>query len=276
MKKTVFDIQDLQHISPVFKKKFFAFWGKKFLKWLSFEKVNKIHSDNCHFLGSEFTSAILADPLMDVKYKIHHEERLDTLPKEGAFITVSNHPIGSLDGIILLDIFGARRKDFKIMVNEILAKVGAMADNMILVLPNTGDNTKGNSMNINGVRTTLSWIKDGHPMGFFPAGAMSFKNKKKQVKDRPWTHSVIRLIRKVKIPVYPVFFDCQNSNFFYWLGKISWKIRTLRTPEEAFNKRGKTLNIHIGHPISPQTIQQYPDDTELADFLYRATYDSSQ
>jgi putative hemolysin len=272
MKKTVFDIHDFQEIVPIFKKRFFAFWGQKFLQWLSFEKVNTIHSNNCHFQGSDFTKAILADPMMDVKYTIHHKERLDTLPKEGAFITVSNHPIGSLDGIILLDIFGALRKDFKMMVNEILAKVGAMANNMVLVLPNTGDNTKQNSANINGVRATLGWLKEGHPMGFFPAGAMSFKCKNKQVRDRPWTESIVRLIRKAKVPVYPVFFDCQNSNFFYWLGKISWKVRTLRCPEEAFNKRGRTLDIYIGPPIAPETIQQYTNDTELADFLYRATY----
>jgi len=274
MKRTVFDIHDFQAVCPIFKKRFFAFWGKQFLKWLSFEKVNTIHSNNCHFKGPEFTSAILADPMMDVKYKIHHEERLDTLPKEGAFITVSNHPIGSLDGIILLDIFGALRRDFKMMVNEILAKVGAMADNMILVLPKTGNNTQVNSSSINGVRETLGWLKAGHPVGFFPAGAMSFKTKDKQVRDRSWAHSAIRLIRKAKAPVYPVFFDCRNSNFFYWLGKISWKIRTLRCPEEAFNKRGKTLDIYIGHPISPQTIQQYTDDTELANFLYQSTYSS--
>jgi putative hemolysin len=274
MKKTVFDLQDFQEVSPIFKKKFFAFWGKQFLKWLSFEKVNTIHSNHCHFKGPDFTSAILADPMMDVKYKIHHEERLDSLPEKGAFITISNHPIGSLDGIILIDIIASRRNDFKVMVNEILEKIGALADNWISVLPNTGNRKIANPSNTNGVRAALNWLKEGHPMGFFPAGAMSFKNKNKQVRDRPWTHSAIRLIRKAKVPVYPVFFDCQNSRFFYWLGKISWKIRTLRCPEEAFNKRGKTLDIHIGHPILPQTIQQFTDDALLADFLYQTTYNS--
>ena len=273
MKKTVFDIHDLQNVSPIFKKKFFAFWGKKLLKWLSFEKVNTIHSNNCHFLGPEFTSAILADPLMDVKYTINHEERLDSLPKEGAFITVSNHPSGSLEGIILVDIFASRRKDFKVMVNEMLEKIGALAGNWISVLPTTGDR-KGNQANISGVKASLGWLKEGHPLGLFPAGAMSFQDKNKKVKDRPWIHSAIRLIRKAKAPVYPVLFDFQNSRLFYWLGKISWKIRTLRCPEEAFNKRGRTVDIHIGRPISPETIQKYTDDAELADFLYRATYDS--
>ena len=274
MRKIVFDIEDLQAISPMFKNKMLAFWGKKFIKWFDFAKVNQIHSTHCHLRGSAFTSEMLADPMMDVKYTIHHKEQLDSLP-EGAFITVSNHPIGSLDGIILIDIFASRRKDYRVMVNEMLEKIGALADNFISVLPTKGDNSKVNPSNTGGVRACISWLKEGHPLGFFPAGAMSFKDKNKQVKDRPWTHSVIRLIRKAKVPVYPVYFDCKNSDFFYWLGKISWKIRTLRVPTEAFNKQGKTLDVYIGQPISPQTLQQYTDDAELADILYRSTYNAN-
>ena len=275
MRKNVYDIENLKSVHPIFKNSIVAFFAKQILKWISVEKVNQIHARHCHRKGAEFTSAILADPMMDVKYMIHHKKRLDALP-EGAFITVSNHPIGSLDGIMIIDIFASRRKDYKIMVNGILENIGALADNFISVKPRTTeDKTKTNASNINGVREVLGWLKDGHPVGFFPAGAMSFINKNKQVRDRPWAHSVIRLIRKAKVPVYPVFFDCQNSRFFYWLGKIHWKLRTFfRTAEEAFNKRGKTLDVYIRQPIPAEIIRQYTDDTELADFLYQATYGS--
>ena len=271
MRKIVFDIQDLQEISPIFKNKFFSFWGKKFINWLNFSKVNQIHTSHCHLRGSAYTSAMLADPIMDVKYTIHHKERLDSLP-EGAFITVSNHPIGSLDGIILVDIFASRREDYKVMVNGMLEKIGAMKNNFIAVQPITSDKKKGYLVNTGGVRATLGWLKNGHPLGFFPAGAMSFMHKNKQVRDRPWIQSVIRVIRKANVPVYPVYFGCKNSDFFYWLGKISWKIRTLRVPTEAFNKRGQTFDVYIGQPILPQTLKQYTDDTELAQFLYQTTY----
>ena len=273
MRKIVFDIEDLQEISPIFKNKFFAFWGKKFIKWFDFTKVNIIHSTHCHLRGAEFTSAMLADPIMDVKYILHHKERLVSLP-EGAFITISNHPIGSLDGIILIDIFASRRHDYRVMVNEMLEKIGALADNFISVLPTKGDNPKANQANTGGVRACISWLKEGHPLGFFPAGAMSFKDKDKQVKDRPWIQSVIRLIRKSNVPVYPIYFGCKNSDFFYWLGKISWKIRTLRVPTEAFNKQGQTFDVCVGQPILPQTLKQYTDDAELANFLYQSTYNA--
>jgi len=69
-----------------------------------------------------------------------------------------------------------------------------------------------------------------------------------------------------------VCFDFRNSAFFYLLGRISWQIRTLRVPTEAFNKRGRTADVYIGAPIPPATLHTYPDDTQLADFLYRSTY----
>jgi putative hemolysin len=94
----------------------------------------------------------------------------------------------------------------------------------------------------------------------------------KEIRDYAWTHNVVRLIRKANVPVYPVYFDFRNSRFFYILGKISWKIRTLRIPAEAFNKQGKTAHVYIGKPIPADTIQAIKDDFELAGLLYERTY----
>lgn len=269
--KPVFGLPDLQQAAPIFRRRWAAAVGRRLMKWLSIDKVNTIHAKHCHLRGAAFTSAMLADPMMDVRYRVHHPERLDTLP-EGAFITVSNHPIGSLDGIILIDLFASRRPDFRVMVNGMLERIWAMADNFISVTPKTGNQTTPNPANVNGVRIALEGLRNGHPIGFFPAGAMSFGTSHGEVLDRPWTHSVIRLIRKSGVPVYPVCFDFRNSPFFYLLGRISWQLRTLRVATEAFNKRGRTADVYVGSPISPQVIHSYTNDTDLANFLYRTTY----
>lgn len=239
---------------------------------MDMDKVNQIHANNYKLSGSAFTSAMMNDPLMDVRYEVHNKEILKQLP-EGAFITVSNHPIGSLDGIILIDIFASIRPDFRVMVNEILAHISAMEDNFISVIPKTNDTQVGNTRNINGIRLAFAQLKKGHPMGFFPAGAMSFFDKKqKKVCDLPWTHSIIRLIRKANVPVFPVYFDCLNSKFFYQLGRISWKLRTLRVAKEAFNKKGQTVHVYLGQPILPDNIKMTQNDQSLAEFLYNTTY----
>lgn len=270
MKESVVDIDDLGEMLPFFKSRPGRVLGKILLKVLSIDKVNLAHQRNCHVEGELFTTALLRDPLIDIRYRIHNEEWLEHLP-EGAFITVSNHPIGSLDGIILIDIFTKRRPDFKVMVNGILSKIGAMEDSFISVVPDS-HKRGANLANVNGVRLSLQRLKEGHPMGFFPAGAISFFDKQRRVRDLTWAHSVIRLIRKGKAPVYPVYFDFQNSSFFYWLGKISWQLRTLRIPAEVFNKRGRTVDVYIGEPISVDQISSFTDDEDLANYLYNCTY----
>jgi putative hemolysin len=274
MKKNVLDIEDFQRKIPFFKTRPGVYLLKKIFHWTGMDLVNRIHAKHYQLRGSAFTSAILNDPLMDIRYEVHNREILEQLP-EGAFITVSNHPIGSLDGIILTDIFASIRPDFYIMVNEILSHISAMEDNFISVIPKTSDNRESNPKNVNGIRLSLARLKDGHPMGFFPAGAMSFYDKKqKVVRDLPWTHGIIRLIRKANVPVFPVYFDCLNSKFFYLLGHIYWKLRILRVAKEAFNKKGQTLHVYIGNPIFPEKISRFKEDVALANFLYKSTYEA--
>ena len=77
---------------------------------------------------------------LGVNYVIGNAERLEQLPQE-AFITVSNHPYGGLDGIILIDLIAGIRSDYKLMVNKIISLVKTMQENFISVIP-TG-NRKG-------------------------------------------------------------------------------------------------------------------------------------
>jgi len=271
MKQTVLEIEDIQRQAPILNNRCGHWLLEKIFPLLDIDKVNRIHSNHCDLHGADFTSAMLADPLMDVKYEVHNSEILQQLP-QGAFITVSNHPIGSLDGIILIDIFARIRPDFKVMVNKLLSHITAMGDNFIAITHRTAEN-KDDNTNVNTIRLALSHLKSGHPLGFFPAGSMSFYNRKlKQVRDLAWTHSVIRLIRKANVPVFPVFFDCLNSPFFYRVGRLSWKLRSLFVAREAFNKRGQTLNVYLRPVLPPDIIRTFKDDNALANFLYDHTY----
>ena len=102
---------------------------------------------------------------------------------------------------------------------------------------------------------------------------MSFYNKEaKAVRDLPWTRSVVRLIHRAGVPVYPIYFDFLNTPFFYWLGNVSWQLRTLRVVHEIFNKRGRTVDVYVGHPISAAEIASFDSDDALGKYLYEQTY----
>ena len=102
----------------------------RLLHWLSVDKVNDVHDRYCDNPGPEFSRNLLKD--FDINLRVDGREVLDSLP-DGAFITVSNHPFGALDGISLIALMGTLRPDFKVMVNMVLNRISAMRPNFIAV-----------------------------------------------------------------------------------------------------------------------------------------------
>lgn len=267
----IIGIRDFAQLSSFFRGERGQRWADLVMRLLALDKINNLYDNSSNYKGAAFASGLLND--LGVNYLIGNAERLKLLP-EGAFITVCNHPYGGLDGIILIDLFAGMRSDYKLMVNQILAPVKAMRENFIVVAP-TGNVKKDiTASTIKGIRETLSRLKKGQPVGFFPSGAVSdLSIKEMRIRDREWQNSVLRLIRSAKVPVLPVRFFDGNSLFFYFLGLINWRIRLLRMPSEVFNKRKRDHRIGIGKLISVKEQERFADSRSLGAFLRRSVYE---
>lgn len=240
------------------------------LHFIGIDEVNRIHRDYCDTPGIEFAHRLIEE---EFKFRLRIDN-LDILAgfKEGPFITVSNHPFGSYDGILLLHIVGAFREDYKVMVNLILNNIQAMRPSFIAVDPLKSDDPDKKKITMQGIRVALKHVKDGHPLGFFPAGAISKVNKSLRIEDLPWQPTIIRLIRQLQVPVIPIFFHGHNSTFFNILGLIDWRLRTLRLPKEIFRKRGAEVHVSIGTPISVEEQNRCSSLEDLGAFLRAETY----
>lgn len=241
------------------------------MHWLILDKCNKVHSTYCYTTGVPFAN-LLIDDAYKIKKRVDNEEVLDRFP-DGPFITVSNHPLGALDGILLIDIIGRHRPDFKVMVNMFLNYITAMRPSFIAVDPSKSDDPEKRKTTMDGIRDAIAQVRGGHPLGFFPAGAVSKIDRSLHIRDREWQPSIIRLIKQLKVPVIPVYFHNHNSTFFNILGLIDWRLRTLRLPRELFNKTGKEIHVSFGEPISPEKQSEFTDLKEFGDFLRQRTYD---
>jgi len=271
LKRAVVDIEELELLSPIFRGRYGNMLAKFTIRLFAMHKVNAVYDHSCDYQGSEFAERLLND--LGVNYRIGNIERLRALPK-GAFITVSNHPYGGLDGIMLIDLMAGIRPDYKLMVNQILSLVKTMDVNFISVKPKTNSRTAETSATaINGIRETLSQLQSGHPVGFFPAGAVSmFKFRYLGVRDREWQKSILKIIQKANVPVLPIRFFDKNSPFFYFLGVINWRVRSVRMAYEVFNKEKQKPRIGIGELISAEELAQFKDVTEMGHFLRKAVY----
>lgn len=268
-KRTVLDYDDIVEMAPFFK-------GKRrlvnfIMKLLDVDKVNWIHDHNFDTPGPQFCRGLLND--LDIKLRIDNEQLLDHLP-EGAFITVSNHPFGALDGITLIDLIGSRRPEFKVMVNMILNHIVAMRPNFIAVDQTASDDPAKKAVSMKGIKEAIMQVRKGHPVGFFPAGAVGNYNRHLRFEDRQWQPVVIRLIQQLGVPVIPIYFHGLNSWWFRAIGVISWQLRTLRLPAEVFRRKGDTLHISVGDIITPEEIKAHGATVEeLGDWLRMKTYD---
>jgi putative hemolysin len=263
--------EDLGRLSPVFRGKGGQKLAKFFMRLMALDKINDLCDRSSHCTGADFASSMLED--LGVDYMVGNSERLKQLP-ERAFITISNHPYGGVDGIILIDLFGHLRPDYKFMVNQVLALVKALESHFISVTPAGNKKKAATIASLRGVRETITHLHEGHPMGFFPSGAVSdFSLKKMRIRDRAWQDNILRLIHLAKVPILPVRFFDTNSRFFYSLGLLNWRIRLLRMPWEVFNKNKKTHRIGIGNLISVEEQKKFKDHKSLGAFLRKNVYE---
>lgn len=265
----VITFEDVVSVAPKLKK------HPKLVKYLmhllQIDEVNRVHSAWCKTPGPEFSQHLIYDEFK-TPLRVDNEDILKRFPT-GPFITVSNHPFGSLDGIALIALVTKYRPKYKVMVNMILGKLTAMKPNFVTVDAWQSDDPEKKRVSVLGIRETLRQLKEGEPMGFFPAGAMSKTDSKGFLVDRPWQKSVLEIIAHAKVPVIPIYFHGNNRRLFNILGHICWPLRSALLPRELFSKRGKEIHISIGEPIMPEEQAKFKGDAEaLGKYLREKTY----
>ena len=267
----VVEPKDLEPLSFLFR----GIWGQRFaeqvIRFLAIDKVNRVYDNSGAWKGPEFTSRLLDD--LGVSYLVGNAARLKELPA-GPFITVSNHPYGGLDGIITIDLMARIRPDYKFIVNRLLSMIKTLDCNFIPVVPTGNKKTGIKAASIRGIRDAIEHLHAGHPLGFFPSGAVSdFSLRDMRIRDRRWQESILHLIHSVNVPVLPIRFFDKNSAFFYFLGLIDWRVRLLRLPSEVFNKRGRQQRLGIGKLITAEEQSQFNDPASLGDYLRKKVYE---
>lgn len=238
------------------------------MKLTKITEVNHMYDALKHLSGHEFFKAWIE--YRKLKYIVFAED-LAKIPKEGPFIVVSNHPLGAIDGVLMIKILMEVRPDFKVMGNFLLTKIEPMRPYVISVNPFEGRKEAYNSAT--GMRGALQHLEAGGCLGIFPAGEVSNTNNKYgEILDREWEKPALKLIKKAKVPVIPMYFHAKNSNLFYRASKIHPDLQTLLLPAEMMHKREKPIRIRIGKAISQKLMDENESLEELGNFLRKKVY----
>lgn len=230
-------------------------------------KINKLYSD----VYDEDADAFLDRLIEAIGITIElNEDDLQKIPKEGPFITISNHPFGGLDGIILIKLLAKIRPDYKVMANFLLKKIVPVEDYFLAVNPSED---KRNTSGTSGLKEALRHLNEGKPLGLFPAGEVSaYQAESNNVEDKEWSPTILKMIKKANIPVIPIYFKGSNSLLFQLLGLIHPMLRTVKLPSELLNKKNRAIKLRIGNPIPMDIQNSFTDIVQYGKFLRAKTY----
>lgn len=306
-------IEELERVSPLFRGKCGNAFARRVLHLLKLDAIEELNERCSIHKGAEFARSVIE--AVGAAYSVNGLPRDEALEKfripEGPFITISNHPIGSLDGLALIDFIGHLRDDYKFMVNELLSRFEALRGSLISVNPNGKLLSAPTATSISGVRQAKLHLEAGGCLGLFPSGAVSDlklgprpavpgagpaaseagpaipgpapapvipgptgnpPHTEPRVRDREWQTGIIKFIRNAGVPVLPIRLLDGNSPFYYNLGLIDWRVRLLRLPSEMLNKNGKTLRFITGPVIDAARISSFPDLDSLRQALRASVY----
>ncbi len=244
-----------------------TFFGWILLKVTRLSVINDFYTKNKHLTDVVFLEAIIKE--FQIKFDIPDSD-LKRIPKTGPFITISNHPLGAVDGILLLKIILERDPEFKIIANFLLHRIEPMKPYIMPVNP--FEDHKDVKSSVGGIKDALRHLRDGKPLGIFPSGEVSTYVEGDLIVDKPWEEGAIRLIKKANVPVIPIYFHANNSKSFYFLSKLSAVFRTAKLPSEVLTQKDRVIKIRIGKPITIKEQAEIQDIKEFSDFLRKKTY----
>ena len=173
---------------------------------------------------------------------------MDRLP-DGRYMFVSNHPLGGLDGLALISLLG-NHYDHKIkfLVNDLLMAVEPLRG-VFLPVNKYGSQSRAAAADIEqALQGTGQFIT-------FPAGLCSRMQPDGTIADLSWQKAAVVHAVNYQRDIVPIFFDAQNSRFFYrfaqWRKRlgIKFNIELIFLPKEMIKKCGSTLHVVIGAPI---------------------------
>ena len=263
------DINEIEKAFPILKNGIGHNICKYLMHSLSLNAINDLYDKNLQFKGTDFANVILKD--CGVNYSVSGYDIIKNIDEP--FITISNHPYGGIDGIILIDMIGGLFPDYKLIVNDFLSRIKTLSSNFITVTPTGNIKTVPTEESIKGIREALSHLQSDCPLGIFPSGAVSDLHlSKMSISDREWQIPMIRLIKKARLPIIPIKFFDKNSALFYMLGLLCWKIRVMRLPAEIFNKKDKKVRLGIGEVISVSEQNNFKEIEAYSRFLRDKVY----
>ncbi len=207
---------------------------------------------------------------LDVDYECADAD-LARIPREGALLVISNHPLGMLDGVVLGAAISRVRPDVRFVANSLLSSVSGLRDRILPVDPFGGNGCV--QRNSRSLRASIKFLRQGGALVVFPAGEVSgLRGLPPAISDSSWNENLLRIAEISKARIVPAFVFGRNSALFQMAGAVHPSLRVLLLGRELLKKRGTTVKIAFANPVPQCKVHECSTSGTLAEYLRERTY----
>ncbi len=248
--------------------RFIPGWVKRWLaRVICQDRLNEMLRVNSGRTGAEFCRGVIDH--LGISYDVKGAENLPGNPRA---IFVSNHPLGGLDGMMLIDMLTRHYgRPVKMVVNDLLMAIDPLR-NVFLPINKHGRQSREASSALDEA------FAGNDPIVMFPAGLVSRKGRDGVIADLEWRKMFVNKAIASHRDVIPMHFSGHNSKFFYNFANLRTRlgipvnIEMVRLPAEVFRCEGRRFTVYVGHPVDWQSLRGGPDASEQARAIRALSY----
>ena len=187
------------------------------------------------------------------------ESEISRIPKKGPLVIVANHPHGLVDGMVLAELIGTVRTDYKILTRSLLTGVKQIDQFMIPVPFDHEENALQKSLQMR--RLAMKHLENDGVLVLFPSGKVASSDTIfGSVVEGEWSPFTAKLIQKSNADVLPIFFPGSNSRMYQIANQISATLRQGLLIYEVVHAMNKPQKPVVGNLIKQDEISSWRKD----------------
>jgi len=188
------------------------------------------------------------------------QEEIDNIPTDGPVVVVANHPHGLVDGMILADLIGRRRTDYKILTRALLTGIDAVAASYMISVPFPHE-PDAQRKSVEMRARAMAHLREGGLISVFPSGVVASSDSLfGPAIEREWNVFTAQMIRRSGARVVPIFFPGANSRLYQIANRISPTLRQSLLLHEVVRGCNQPQKPVVGLPVDAGHMQLLESD----------------
>ena len=188
------------------------------------------------------------------------QQQIDNIPIDGPVVVVANHPHGLVDGMILADLIGRRRTDYKILTRALLTGIDEVAASYMISVPFPHE-PDAQRKSVEMRAKAMAHLNEGGVISVFPSGVVASSDTLfGPVMEREWAVFTAQMIRRSGARVVPIYFPGSNSRIYQVANRISATLRQSFLLHEVVKSCKKPQKPVVGAPIDAERMKMLEHD----------------